>query len=120
MYPLEMLFVVALVLYSFVIWTHKFQKKLHTWMVWLFGAGVLADFGGTIFLCVASATKWTFTFHTISGLFSLLVMALHFVWALFAVTAHGKFESYFNRFSVAAWCLWFSAFISGIPFEKMI
>jgi len=115
MRPLEMLFVVALMLYSFVIWSHQFKKKFSLWMVWLFGLGLAADFSGTVFLCVAAASRWTWTLHTISGLVSLLIMALHFAWALLSIIFGGKFEVYFKRFSVWAWFGWLIAFISGIP-----
>lgn len=115
MHPLEMLFVVALLLYSLVIWTHKIKKVLSLWMVWLFGIGLAADISGTVFLCVVATSGLIFNLHTIFGLVSLLIMALHFGWALLSITLGGKFESYFNRFSVAAWFIWLIAFVSGIP-----
>ena len=115
MRPLEMLFVVALVLYSFVILQHRFKHKLHPWMVWLFGIGLAADISGTVFLCIVAADSWKFSLHTISGFVSLVIMALHFSWAVLAKTVHGKFENYFNRFSFRAWLIWLVAFFSGFP-----
>ena len=115
MRSLELLFVVAMVLYSFVIWSHKFSRKLDLWMVWLFGFGLIADIGGTVFLCVAAATRWTWTLHTVSGFASLLIMAFHFAWAVLATSKEGNWKTYFDRFSVYAWCLWMVAFASGIP-----
>lgn len=115
MRSLELLFVAALILYTLVIWVHRIQHRLYGWMIWLFGAGLLADISGTIFLCAISAVSWKFTLHTVSGFVSLIIMALHFSWAFLAHAAHGKFEAYFNRFSVYAWLLWLVAFISGIP-----
>lgn len=114
MRPIEMLFVIALVLYSIAIWSHRFQKTLHPWMIVVFQIGLMADISGTLFLCVAASTKWTWSLHTISGLASLLIMTLHFVWALLA-PINEKLEVYFNRFSIYAWGLWLVAFISGIP-----
>lgn len=114
MRPLEGLFVVALVLYTGVIWTHRFKKHLTGWMVALFGVGLLADVSGTIALCAFSANGWTWTLHTISGLASLLIMGLHFVWALWE-WAEVRSGSLFQRYSVYAWLLWLVAFISGIP-----
>lgn len=115
MHSMKILFVAALLLYSLVIWSHQVKKNLRVWMVWLFGIGLAADAGGTVFLCMAAASKWTFTLHTLSGAVSLLIMALHFVWALFSVMFGGRFQVYFNRFSVWAWLLWLVSFISGIP-----
>lgn len=115
MRSLELLFVVAMVLYSFVIWSHKFSGKLSFWMVWLFGFGLIADIGGTVLLCVAAADRWTWTLHTVSGLASLLIMALHFVWAVLATSREGNWKTHFDRYSIYAWCLWMFAFVSGIP-----
>jgi uncharacterized repeat protein (TIGR03987 family) len=116
MRPLELLFVVALVLYSFVIWWHRLKThKLHAWMAVVFGLGLTADVAGTVFLCVVSATRWSWTLHTISGLLALLIMASHFAWAVRATTAGGRAESNFTRFSVWAWWIWVVAFVSGIP-----
>ena len=115
MSPLEYLFIIALLMYSFVIWWHRFTHKLSSWMVWLFGVGLLADASGTVLLCVVNAESWQFTLHTVSGLFALLIMALHFLWALPASVSRGGSRRYFDRFSIYAWSLWFVAFVSGIP-----
>ncbi|HXK40590.1 MAG TPA: hypothetical protein VJ046_00580 [Candidatus Paceibacterota bacterium] len=115
MRTLELLFVVALLLYSFVIWVHKFRKDLSLWMVWLFGIGLAADVSGTVIVCVLAAKSWVWNLHTVSGLLSLIIMATHFAWALCALKVKGDFETYFNRFSVWAWLLWLVAFVSGIP-----
>ena len=109
----ETLFIVALVLYSFVIWSHKVKRKLYPWMAWLFGSALIADISGTVFLCMMAAERWKFTLHAISGFLSLFIMTLHFSWAVFAISIGGKFEIYFNRFSIYAWYLWVIAFISG-------
>ncbi len=84
-------------------------------MVFIFSLGLAADMGGTFFVCVLAAKEWSFNLHTVSGLASLLIMAIHFAWALLAVEFGGKFGAYFDRFSVWAWSLWLVAFISGIP-----
>ena len=111
---LELFFVAALILYSFSIWSHKIIGKLYPRIIWTFGAGLAFDIAGTVLLCVASADRWRFTVHTTSGLVSLFIMTLHFIWALLAIYVGGKFESYFNRFSVPAWILWLLAFFSGV------
>lgn len=115
MRALEWLFVAALVLYSLVIWAHRVKRKLYPWMVRVFGLALTADIIGTIFLCAMNSKGWALTFHTVSGFASLLIMALHFSWALLALAVRRKFEIYFNRFSIYAWCLWLAAFISGVP-----
>lgn len=114
MHVLEFLFFVALCFYSLAIWAHKSQNKLRAWMLLVFWIGLAADITGTIFLCMAATTQWTLSIHTISGFLSLLIMAIHFMWALLAVTIGGRFEEYFNRYSIPAWCIWMVAFVSGI------
>lgn len=118
MFALEWLFVIALVLYTLVIWRHRFKKKISAWMVMVFGLGLAADSAGTVFLCAMMAARWQFTLHTISGLVSLLIMALHFLWTILALKKGGAFESYFNRWSIYAWLCWLVAFVSGVPLAK--
>ena len=112
---LEWLFVVAFVMYSVVIWWHKFSQNLSLWMILLFGIGLAADISGTVLLCVVASARWTWTIHTISGLVALLIMTAHFSWAVMAVNMFGQSKSYFNRYSIYAWFFWLIPFISGIP-----
>lgn len=113
MHELELLFFVALVFYSVAIWANTIKKKFSLWMIWMFGAGFFADFAGTILLCVASSKKWTFTFHTLSGTASLLIMGVHFLWAVLAMSVGRKYEIYFHKCSVYAWLIWLASFVSG-------
>lgn len=115
MRTLEWLFVAALVFYSTAIWSHKITGKLHPWIVWVFGIGLAADTCGTLFLCVISTVRWTVTLHTFSGILSIVIMAVHFIWALLAIQVGGRFEDHFKKFSVHAWIIWLVAFLSGIP-----
>jgi uncharacterized repeat protein (TIGR03987 family) len=117
MQSLEFLFVIALILYSVVIWTHKFKKRLDLWMISVFGGALLIDTIATIIVCVAVSSSWLWNIHTITGLASLLIMAIHFAWAYGALQFHGELEKYFNRYSLYAWSLWLVAFITGIPYN---
>lgn len=115
MRSLESLFIIALIFYTFVIWLHQIRHRFHPWMVWLFGIALVTDTSGTVLLCIIAANRWEFSLHTVSGLVSLTIMALHFFWAILANTIHGRFEDYFKRFSLYAWGIWLTAFISGLP-----
>ena len=115
MRPLESLFIVALVLYTTAIFAHKFKGSLKTWMMVVFGVGLTADVSGTILLCVLPSHGWVWTFHSVAGLAALVIMTLHFTWALVAVTKKGKSELMFHKWSLRAWFLWLAAFVSGIP-----
>ena len=114
MHTLELLFFLALCLYSFVIWMHTYRAVFRTWMIWMFGIALAADMSGTVFLCIAPSAQWKLNLHTVTGFLSLLIMAVHFIWALMAVMIGGRFETYFQRYSIWAWCLWLVAFISGM------
>ena len=114
MQSLELLFFLALFLYTFVIWAHKLRAEFRRWMIWTFGIALAADISGTVFLCMTASAQWKWNVHTITGFLSLLIMALHFVWALMAVTAGGRCERHFRRYSTYAWGLWLIAFVSGI------
>lgn len=113
--PLESLFIFALFFYTTAIWSHRFSGTMKTWMLACFSTGLLADISGTIFLCVIVSDTWHWTLHSISGLIALLIMSLHFIWALAAMTRGGTAEEKFNRWSLWAWLIWLIAFVSGIP-----
>jgi uncharacterized repeat protein (TIGR03987 family) len=110
---LEWLFVVALILYSTAIWSDRLSGSLKKWMIACFGVGLLADVSGTVLLCAPATIAWHFTLHTVTGLLSLLIMALHFVWAVLASKNPTRFGALFHRWSVAAWSLWMVSFLSG-------
>lgn len=114
MHLLELLFVLALILYTTAIMSHKFKGALKPWMIHVFGVGLLADISGTIFLCFFASHGWQWTLHSISGLAALIIMGLHYLWALLAFKKK-DYEEKFNDYSLYAWVLWLIAFISGIP-----
>lgn len=114
---LELLFVLALVLYSTAIWADRFGKKLKPWMIWTFGFALCADAAGTILLCATVTDAFRVNVHTLTGAASLLIMALHFAWALLAARKGSRTEELFRRCSVAAWSLWLVSFLSGAIFH---
>ena len=117
---LEWLFVVALMLYTIVIWTHwltrRIRPELTRWMLVAFGVALSFDISATIFVCALRSKVWLWNLHTISGLAAVLIMSLHFAWALDAtLRTRGRCRGLFNRFSLSAWCIWLISFITGIP-----
>ena len=117
MQSMEALFVLALVLYTLVIFAHKFKKELVLWMIVVFGIALTIDTVATIIVCVGVSPIWTFNLHAITGFASLIIMALHFIWAVCAFTVHSRFMAHFNKYSLYAWFIWLIAFISGIPMK---
>lgn len=110
---LEWFFVAACLLYSGAILSHVFIGRFRPWIVAAFGTGLACDTLGTVLLCATVAGAWRPTFHMITGTASLVIMALHFVWALLAMRRGQRSEAFFRRWSIPAWLLWLSSFVSG-------
>lgn len=113
MRPLESLFFIALALYSVAIWADWFNGALKRWMIWTFGLALCADTAGTFLLCMNLSGAFRVTLHTVSGAASLLIMALHFTWAVLAVRRGERYERLFRRWSLLAWAIWLVSFLSG-------
>lgn len=113
MHELEWFFVGALLLYTTAIWADRIKGVLRGWMVAVFAAGLACDTLGTVLLCATVADAWRPTFHMITGTASLIIMALHFAWALLAMRRGRRSEALFRRWSIPAWLLWLSSFASG-------
>ncbi|MFW0862446.1 MAG: HsmA family protein [Candidatus Komeilibacteria bacterium] len=117
--PLSVVFIMsALVFYTVSIWSEKLKKVIKPWMVLMMGVGFACDMVGTTMMFLRSTTHHI-NGHTLCGYTALLIMLIHFIWAVMAVENFGKAQQWFNRFSVYAWCLWLVAFVSGIPKASM-
>lgn len=104
---------IAFVLYTVAIWAERIAGGLAMWMVMTFGIGVTCDIvGSTVMFC--RVTPENICFHVVAGILALLIMILHFAWAIFA-TQSPRFAELFSRFSLCAWTVWLVALISGIP-----
>jgi len=112
-----MLFItIAFVLYTTAIWTEKIRKKLQSWIIITFGLGFISDLIGTsIMFIIAKEKHILLNMHTICGYLALTIMLLHLIWAILSIKKIGRYEEYFTKFSVFAWCIWLIAFLSGIP-----
>lgn len=113
MMGLEWLFVVALACYSTAIWADRASKKLLSWMIAVFAVGLVCDMLGTVLLCATVAEAWRPTLHMLTGTASLVIMAVHFAWAMHAALRGGTSEARFRRWSAWAWALWLVSFFSG-------
>jgi hypothetical protein len=112
---LHWLFTLALLLYSGVIFSHKFFiKRLTVLLVGIFGTALAVDTFATVFVCVFAYDGWAWTLHTITGLGSLVIMAIHFGWAVVAIAKRGNSEIFFAKCSIYAWGVWIVAFVTGI------
>ncbi|MCF7834598.1 TIGR03987 family protein [Candidatus Gracilibacteria bacterium] len=105
----------ALVLYTTAVWTEKIKKKLQLWIVLTFASGFICDLIGTSIMFSVAEHKFSLALHSICGYLALIIMFLHLIWAILSIRKIGRYEEYFTKFSVFAWCIWLIAFISGIP-----
>lgn len=113
---IAVLFIVsALVLYTTAIWSERISRRLKRWMVVVFSSGFICDLAGTSMMFLRAEHKFALSTHVISGYSALLIMLLHLSWAFLAIRKQGRYESYFTRFSLFAWMLWLTAFLSGMP-----
>ena len=107
------LFTLALLLYSVSVWSERLQKQLKCWHLIAFGSGVFVDVLAT-WLTIKAVGAIVFTPHAIFGYLSLLLMTLHFLWAVL-VYARNKpgANNYFHRFSLIVWSIWLLSYITG-------
>jgi hypothetical protein len=110
------LFPSAAMLYLCAIIGAFVQNGLRTWAIVMFGTALAIDTSATAFVCIirTGASLWPNTIHATMGYLALVIMALHFTWALSSKRG-GLGQKYFHRWSPVAAVIWFIAFISGIP-----
>jgi uncharacterized repeat protein (TIGR03987 family) len=104
----------AFILYTLAIWRERCLKELRAWIIIVFGTGLVCDFIGTSIMFLIADVKFSLSFHSLAGYSALIIMLLHFCWALFAFKIP-LFAKYFTKYSIVAWFIWIIAFISGMP-----
>jgi uncharacterized repeat protein (TIGR03987 family) len=115
---MEALFIAAWIFYTIVIWSCEAKKELKSWMIWMFAAALSADGLATLAVCILALNGFKLTLHAVTGFASLMIMFLHFFWAIGAYFGVKKCAGYFQRYSIYAWLIWTAGFFSGIPLKK--
>ncbi len=92
-------------------------KKTH---LLFFGLGLVFDTTGTSLMSIIAGEKaalslFTFYIHRITGGLALMLMLVHFLWAIY-VLAKGseKAKENFHRFSVIVWGFWLIPYLVGM------
>lgn len=120
--PAIILITLALVFYSIGVWAERAQKVLRPWHTVFFGLGLAADASGTYLMSlIASANRAAEVEQSIlnqimavSGLIALILMAVHFAWAVIVLVRNREHEkASFHRFSVIVWAIWLVPYITG-------
>jgi uncharacterized repeat protein (TIGR03987 family) len=105
----------AAILYSITIWTERIRKQLQPWMIKLFSVAFTCDLIGTFMMFLMATKKLSFAPHSICGYLALLIMGIHFFWAIKAKKKPEKYAHLFTKYSIIAWFVWMAAFVSGCP-----
>ena len=109
----------ALLLYTLSIWSERLTKQLKRWMVAIFGIGLICDFTGTTIMAL-QPNAGNLNAHSFFGYSALIIMLVHFIWAYNALKSTSKSTTRFHRFSIYAWIIWMTAFISGLPWHIIL
>ncbi|MBX9470595.1 HsmA family protein [Microcella sp.] len=120
--PAIILITLALVFYTIGVWAERAQKVLKPWHTVFFGLGLAADASGTYLMSlIADANRAAGVEPSIlnqvmavSGLVALILMAVHFAWAVVVLVRGREAELHrFHRFSVIVWAIWLVPYITG-------
>ncbi|PMD05210.1 HsmA family protein [Brevibacterium paucivorans] len=115
----------ALVFYTMGVWAEH-KKKVLTWPhVILFGLGLVCDATGTEFMRrIAQSDSFSFggeaaqilgLIMAVTGALALLLMAIHFVWALYVMTkGSDRARAVFHKFSLVVWGIWLVPYFTGM------
>ncbi len=115
---IDILFVVALALYSIAIWSaNQTRIGLSPLKVIVFGLALVADYTGTVVVCM-TAKNWSWNAHAILGFTALGIMVVHFLIAFWAVLGNEDAKWKFEKYSIPAWFLWLITFLSGIFVQR--
>jgi uncharacterized repeat protein (TIGR03987 family) len=113
--PISTIFIcLALCFYTISILSERRKKSIKLWMVVVMGAGLVSDFVGTGIMFTISSDH-SLNSHTVCGYTALIIMLLHFIWAIMAAKKNDKAQQFFTRYSIVAWFVWMVAFFSGMP-----
>jgi len=115
----------ALVFYSIGVWAERFTGTLRWSHVMFFGLGLICDVTGTeLMRRIAASGQASFESGTAqilgavmatTGALALLLMAIHFVWALVVMMrASQRARRTFHRFSVIVWAIWLIPYFTGM------
>ncbi|MER3388879.1 MAG: HsmA family protein [Microcella sp.] len=120
--PAIILITLALVFYTIGVWAERAQKVLKAWHTVFFGLGLAADASGTYLMSLiaegnreAGVEPGILTqIMAISGVIALVLMAVHFVWAIVVLVRDREAEKHrFHRFSVIVWAIWLVPYLTG-------
>jgi uncharacterized repeat protein (TIGR03987 family) len=109
-----MLICLALILYTTAIWSERAKKILKPWMLRIFILAFICDLIGTSLMGLTHPNA-KLNIHSCCGILALLIMFIHLLWAFDALARRGHCQVLFSKYSIYAWLMWLTAFLSGVP-----
>jgi len=103
----------ALVFYTVAVWSERIAGRLKGWHLVFFWLGLAADVVGTgqMFRIAGGISP---SFHGVTGVLAILLMAVHTVWATVVLLRRDEHAiRNFHKFSVVVWAIWLVPFVSG-------
>ena len=108
----------ALTFYTIGVFGERKVGTLKGWLVGFFGLGLVCDSTGTKIMTSihdTSLSAFKADFHIITGGLALVLMAIHFVWALYVLwKGSEQSKANFHKFSVVVWAFWLLPYIAGM------
>lgn len=63
---------------------------------------------------------FTVSFHSVTGLIAIILMAVHAVWATITLVKGSEASKQnFHKFSIAVWAIWLIPYLSGMIYGMM-
>ncbi len=109
------LITLALVFYTIGVWAERLARYLKPWHLVFFWLGLACDTGGTYAMeLISGRITWT-SWHTITGMLAIALMAIHTVWATVVVVRNDdRARQVFHRYSLAVWIFWLVPYLGGM------
>ena len=110
----------ALVFYTIGVFSEKIAGALKPWHLIMFWIGFAFDTTGTTLMSKIAGEVLTLSFHSITGLLAILLMAIHAIWAtVTSVKGDEKSKENFHKFSIWVWIIWLIPYLSGLVYGMM-
>ena len=111
----------ALLFYTIGVWWEHINRELRKVHVLFFFMGLLCDITGTSLMAVISSkaasesSSGIMSAHAITGYIAIVLMLLHFTWAVFVLIRDRMEEKAgFHKFSIFVWLVWLVPFVIGM------
>ncbi|PKQ30058.1 MAG: TIGR03987 family protein [Actinobacteria bacterium HGW-Actinobacteria-10] len=106
----------AFLFYSAGVWAERLERNLRATHVVSFWLGLAFDAYGTHLMnLMREAGHQTDLIHGITGVAAFGLMALHAIWASWAISrGSARVRHVFHRYSLTVWLLWLVPYVGGM------